>query len=197
MKKQEIQQLKMAWLAAEEAGDMQAQFALLHDHPDAQDTLIDFIAAYRTSTPLEAETSLLPLTQRALATAIERVFAPQVAAANLRELRTRQGLSMVDTAHGLHLGTDVWKKFEEGLIDLLSLSGRQQERLARFFHITGEQFGQLLLGSQPVQTLNRRQTAQAAQAARNPQTQRKQSFAEAIARSTMSTEDRKDWLDEE
>ncbi len=200
MKQHDLQQLKMAWLAAEEAGDTKAQFALLHDHPDAQDALIDFVAAYRASGPVEAETTLLPLTQRALATAIERVFAPQVTAANLRELRTRQGLSMVDAARGLRLGTDVWKKFEEGLIDLLSLSERQQERLARFFHITGEQFGQLLLGSQPIQTINRRQTAQAAQAAqaaRSPQEQQKQSFAEAIARSTMSANDRREWLEEE
>ena len=76
MMSNELQQLKMAWLAAEEAGDKQAQVALLRDHPDAQDELIDFIAAYRMSGPAGAEASPLPLTQRAMATALERVFAP-------------------------------------------------------------------------------------------------------------------------
>lgn len=195
MKQHELQQLKMAWLAAEEAGDRQAQMTLLRDHPDAQDALIDFIAAYRTSGPFEAEIAPLPLTQRAFATALNRVFAPPVAAASLRELRTKQGLSMVQAARGLRLGVDVWKKFEDGLIDLLSLSERQLERLARYFHISAEQFGQLLLGSQPTQALNRRQTIQGARSQQSaPQ---KQSFAEAIARSAMSNEDREQWLDEE
>ena len=37
MNTSELQQLKMAWLAAEEAGDKQAQVALLRDHPDVQE----------------------------------------------------------------------------------------------------------------------------------------------------------------
>jgi transcriptional regulator with XRE-family HTH domain len=196
MKQHELQQLKMAWLAAEEAGDRQAQMTLLRDHPDAQDALIDFIAAYRASGPAVAGVSPLPLTQRAFATALNRVFAPPVAA-SLRELRGQQGLSMVQAARGLRLGVDVWKKFEDGLIDLLSLSERQLERLARYFHISGEQFGQLLLGSQPTQALNRRQTAQSMQGAHSQPEQQKQSFAEAIARSAMSPSDREEWLEEE
>jgi transcriptional regulator with XRE-family HTH domain len=195
MKQHELQQLKMAWLAAEEAGDRQAQMALFRDHPDAQDALIDFIAAYRSVGPVEAETTVLPLTQRAFATALDRVFVPQVVAASLRELRAQQGLSMVETARGLRLGVDVWKKFEDGLIDLLSLSERQLDRLARFFHVSGEQFGQLLLGSQPLQALNRRQTAQGARS--QPAAPQKQSFAEAIARSAMPPADREEWLEEE
>ena len=42
----ELQQLKMAWLAAKEAGDTQTQMRLLHDYPEQQSELIDFIAAY-------------------------------------------------------------------------------------------------------------------------------------------------------
>ena len=96
MNTSELQQLKMAWLAAEEAGDKQAQVALLHDHPVAQDALIDFIAAYHVTAPVE-ETSVLPLTQRAYVTAMERVFGDASVAATLRELRTRRGLSLALT----------------------------------------------------------------------------------------------------
>jgi hypothetical protein len=121
MNTSELQQLKMAWLTAEEAGDKQAQVALLRDHPDAQDALIDFIAAYHVTAPVE-ETSVLPLTQRAYVTALERVFGDALVAANLRELRAKRGLSLVQAARGLRLGVDVWKKFEDGVIELVSLS---------------------------------------------------------------------------
>jgi len=191
MNTSELQQLKMAWLAAEEAGDKQAQVALLHDHPVAQDALIDFIAAYHVTAPVE-ETSVLPLTQRAYVTALERVFGDALVAANLRELRTKRGLSLVQAARGLRLGVDVWKKFEDGVIELVSLSERQLERLAQFFEVSGEQFGRLLNSSQTVMTLNRRQTARAARS--SEQASKKQSFTEAIEKSTMSKEEKKEWL---
>jgi transcriptional regulator with XRE-family HTH domain len=191
MNTSELQQLKMAWLAAEEAGDKQAQVALLGDHPDVQDALIDFIAAYHVTAPVE-ETSVLPLTQRAYVTALERVFGDTLVAANLRELRTKRGLSLVQAARGLRLGVDVWKKFEDGVIELVSLSERQLERLAQFFEVSGEQFGRLLTSSQTVMTLNRRQTARAARS--SEQVSKKQSFSEAIEKSTMSKEEKKDWL---
>jgi transcriptional regulator with XRE-family HTH domain len=191
MNTSELQQLKMAWLAAEEAGDKQAQVALLGDHPDAQDALIDFIAAYHVTAPVE-ETSVLPLTQRAYVTALERVFGDTLVAANLRELRTKRGLSLVQAARGLRLGVDVWKKFEDGVIELVSLSEHQLARLAQFFEVSGEQFGGLLNSSQTVMTLNRRQTARAARS--SEQASKKQSFTEAIEKSTMSKEEKKEWL---
>lgn len=202
MVNRELQQLKMAWLAAEEAGDRHAQVALLRDHPEAQDELVDFIAAYRMSGPAGSETAPLPMTQRAIATALDRVFAPQgaarVDAEDLRDLRAKQGLSLVQAARGLRLGVDVWKKFEDGLIDLVSLSERQLARLAQFFHVSADQFSGLLLQSQPIPTLDRRQTAQAAQAASTSQKAQqapaKQSFAEAIEKSAMSQEERAEWL---
>ena len=190
MNTSELQQLKMAWLAAEEAGDKQAQVALLHDHPVAQDALIDFIAAYHVTAPVE-ETSVLPLTQRAYVTALERVFGDALVAANLRELRTKRGLSLVQAARGLRLGVDVWKKFEDGVIELVSLSERQLERLAQFFEVSGEQFGKMLNSSQGAMTMNRRQTAQAA---RSEQAPKKQSLTEAIEKSTMSKEEQREWL---
>jgi transcriptional regulator with XRE-family HTH domain len=199
MTNRELQQLKMAWLAAEEAGDRHAQVALLRDHPEAQDELIDFIAAYRMSGPAGTETAPLPMTQRAIATALDRVFAPrsaaQINASDLRDLRARQGLSLVQAARGLRLGVDVWKKFEDGLIDLVSLSERQLARLAQFFHVSVDQFSSLLLQSHAVPTLDRRQTAQAAsRSQKEPSALSKQSFAEAIEKSTMSQEERAEWL---
>lgn len=191
MNTSELQQLKMAWLAAQEAGDKQAQFALLRDHPDAQDALIDFIAAYHITAPVE-EASILPLTQRASATALERVFGETAVAANLKELRAKRGLSLVQAARELRLGVDVWKKFEDGVIELVSLSERQLERLAQFFQVSSEQFGNMLNSSQAAMTINRRQTAQAARD--SEQSAKKQSFAEAIEKSTMPKADKKEWM---
>ena len=203
MNSKELQQLKMAWLAAEDAGDKQAQFVLLQDHPDAQEALIDFIAAYRATSvvgPDARNTALLPLTQRATQTALQRVFGNAVeqkvaatSATNLRELRTQRGLSLVQAAKGLRLGVDVWKKFEEGAIELLSLGERQLDRLAHFFQVTTEQFGSMLTNSSPAMTLNRRQTTAAAQ--KEELGAKKQSFDEAIERSTMTEEEKKLWLE--
>jgi transcriptional regulator with XRE-family HTH domain len=195
MNTDELQHLKMAWLAAEEAGDKERQLALLRDHPDVQESLIDFIAAYHIIEPGEEnvqQVEILPLTQRALATTLDRVFSSSMAQGGLRQLREQTGLSLVETARGLRLGIDVWKKFEDGVIELVSLSERQLERLANFFHVGVEQFGTMLNNSQPIPTLDRRQTAQAARNTFNQQ--KKQSFAEAVKKSTMSREEKKDWL---
>ena len=86
----------------------------------------------------------------------------------------------------------MWKKFEDGVIELVSLSERQIKRLSNFFHVGAEQFGMMLNNSQPVPTLDRRQTTQAA---RNTLArQKKQDFAEAIKKSTMSKQEKKEWL---
>lgn len=196
MNTSELQQLKMAWIAAKEAGDTDTQVSLLRDHPEVQAALIEFIAAYAATEVSGAdlqEAALLPLTGRASQTALERVFGKQVVAANLQELRAQRGFTMVSAARGLRLSVDVWKKFEAGAIELVSLSERQLERLARFFHVTAEQFGTMLNNSQPALTLNRRQTGQAARS--DQQSPKKQSFAEAIEKSTMSKEEKRSWLE--
>ena len=194
----ELQHLKMAWLAAKDAGDTAAQVQLLRDHPDEQDALIDFIAAYHAmgaSEVIDETAPLLTITQHALQTALNRVFAvetqPQVACVTLSELRQSQQLKKADVARGLRLSLDVWNKFENGAIELASLSKRQVERLAQFFHISIEQFGTLLNSSQPATTLNFRQTSAAAKKRQGPQ---KQTFADAVARSTMSPQDKAFWL---
>ena len=194
-REREIQQLKMAWLAAKEAGDTQEQIALLRDHPAEQAELIDFIAAYRATSvpgPDALHTPLSPMTQRASQVALERVFGGSLVAANLRELRMQRGLSMANAARGLRLGIDVWKKFEDGAIELVSLGERQRERLVAFFRVSSEQFGAMLNNSQPTLALNRRQTSSAARGEQGP---KKQSFTEAIEKSTMSKEEKRLWLE--
>lgn len=189
----DVQHIKMAWLAAEESGDRATQVALLRDYPDAQDELTNFIAAYHVTemAPPESE-ALLPLTERAAQTAMQRVFGSPLASADLRSLRARKGLSLTQAARGLRLGADVWKKLEDGVIDLYSLSERQIGRLAQFFQVSAEEFSTLLLNSSPVPTLNRRQTAQAARA--SEQQPARQSFAEAIEKSGMAKAEKKEWL---
>ncbi|HZO74158.1 MAG TPA: helix-turn-helix domain-containing protein [Ktedonobacteraceae bacterium] len=193
----ELQQLKIQWLAAKETGDIQAQLGLLRDHPGEQAALTDFIAAYYATGGDEAvaqDMPLLDLTTRACQSVLERVFEEQTVFATLGELRKSRNMSKVDVAKGLRLTVDVWNKFESGAIELVSLSQRHLERLAQFFQVSIDQFGSLLDNSQPAVTLNRRQTRSAASSER--QGPEKQSFAEAIARSTMSRADRQFWLDE-
>jgi transcriptional regulator with XRE-family HTH domain len=197
MNSPELQRLKMAWLVAQEDGDTQTQMRLIRDNPTEQEALIDFIAAYHAIGRAERETTepstpLLALTQRACRNALERVFEPQLAVATLSELRKSRRLNKVEVAKALHLGIDVWNKFEEGAIELASLSQRQLQRLAEFFQVSIEQFSTLLGHSQPTFIVNRRQTREAADKEQGP---RKQSFADAINRSTMSKEDKALWLE--
>jgi transcriptional regulator with XRE-family HTH domain len=198
MNTSDIKQLKMAWLAAKESGDTQTQITLLRDHPEARAALIDFIAAYHATAIEEAaelETVPLPLTQRAALTALKRVFEQQTVATSLQELRAQRGLSMVNAARSLRLSVDVWKKFESGAIELLSLSEAQLAHLASFFQVTAEQFGAMLNNSQPALTLNRRQTSNAARS--EQQSPKKQSFADAIEKSSMSKEQKRYWLEKD
>ncbi len=192
----EVQRLKMAWLAAKEAGDTPTQFSLLRDHPGEQAALIDFIAAYHATVGIQLEEEqdkLSTLTQQACQRALERVFEPQLVAASLVELRKSRNMSKVDVAQGLHLSVDVWNKFEAGAIEMVSLSQRQLGRLAHFFQVSVEQFGNLLNSSQAAVSMNRRQTRDASRSQR--QGPQKQSFTEAIERSTMSKEDKNFWLE--
>jgi DNA-binding transcriptional regulator YiaG len=199
MNTSELQHLKMAWLTAKDAGDTTTQIQLLRDHPDEQDALIDFIAAYHAMGGGETIDETIPLqanTQQALQTALNRVFEtetrPQVSFATLSELRQSQQLKKADVARGLRLSLDVWNKFENGAIELASLSKRQIEHLAQFFCVSSGQFATLLNSSRPATTLNYRQTRQAAEKQQGPQ---KQTFADAIGRSTMSAQDKAFWLE--
>ncbi len=184
----ELQALKMAWLAAKEAGDTQTQLHLLRDHPSEQADLITFIAAY-AATEGQNEEQPLALTQRAMQTALERVFVgPQEVPATLVELRKSRNLTKLAVAKALRLSADVWQLFEDGTIELVSLSQKQLDRFSQYFQVSGEQFGSMLTGSQPSLGINRRQTKAGAQ-----QEAKRVSLKQAIARSTMSKEDKKFW----
>ena len=184
----ELQALKMAWLAAKDAGDTQAQLRLLRDHPTEQADLITFIAAYAATEGQDEEQPLV-LTQRAMQTALERVFVgPQAVPVTLVELRKQRNLTKLSVAKALRLSADVWQLFEDGTIELVSLSQKQLDRFAQFFQISSEQFGSMLTNSQPSLGLNRRQTKAGAQ-----QEAKKMSLKQAIARSTMPKEDKKFW----
>jgi hypothetical protein len=196
MNNDELREVKIAWLAAEDAGDKERQLALLRDHPNVQESLIDFIAAYHITETGEEnmqQVEILPLTQRAIASTLERVLSTSMVQADLRQMREQSGLSLVETARGLRLGIDVWKKFEDGVIEFVSLSERQIDRLTNFFHVGADQFASMLNNSQPVPTLDRRQTARAARSMFDQQ--KKQSFTEAVKKSSMSREEKKEWLD--
>jgi transcriptional regulator with XRE-family HTH domain len=193
----ELKQLKMAWLAAKEAGDTQEQSRLLREYPSQQDELINFIAAYNATADDEdadpTSGELLPISQRAYQTALQRVFEAQAAFTSLTELRKNRNLSKTEASRGLRLSVDVWNKFENGAIELFSLTQRQMGYLAQYFQVTIDQFSQALNGSQPTFTLNRRQTSEAArQSQQGPQ---KQTLQEAIDRSTMTKEDKQFWLE--
>jgi transcriptional regulator with XRE-family HTH domain len=193
----ELQQLKMAWLAAKASGDTQAQFNLLHEHPAEQAALIDFIAAYHATggdEPVDQNAPLLDISQRAMQRTLTRVFDAPITVSNIAELRKNRQVSKVSVAQGLRLSVDVWNKFEAGAIELTSLTQHQLERLAQFFQMNIDEFSKLLPNSQPSISLNRRQTQEGARKAQ--QGPQKQTFAEAIARSNMSKEDRKYWLSE-
>jgi transcriptional regulator with XRE-family HTH domain len=192
----ELQRLKMAWLAAAEAGDSQRQQRLLREHPAEVEALVDFIAGYHATlgVDLAEEPTMLPLTQRAFQRALDRTFATQVAYANLVELRKQRSLSKVETARSLRMSVDVWNKFETGAIELVSLSQRQLDRLAQFFQVSIEQFADLLENSQPSISFNRRQSQEAARS--EQQGPQRQSFAEAINRSSMSKEEKQFWLEQ-
>jgi len=182
----EIQQLKMAWLAAKEAGNTEEQLHLLRAYPSQQTDLINFIAAYHATNGQDEEQPLA-LTQRAIQTALEHVFAaPQTVPATLIELRAQRNLTKAAVAQALRLSIDVWQLFEDGTIELVSLSQQHVNRLAQFFQVSSEQFGAILSNSQPSLGVNLRQKG-----AQRPV--QKKSLKQAVAHSTMSQEDKKFW----
>jgi transcriptional regulator with XRE-family HTH domain len=206
MTKEELQRLKIAWLAARDAGDVQQQLHILQDHPDYQNDLIDFIAAYHASGGAQADVAemveeqnpaLELLAQRALRRAMQQVFPPSLTVKTLAELRKAANLRKTAVAGGLRLSMSVWDKLERGAIAASSLSQRQLERLAAFFQISAEQFATLLDNSQPLDPVYRRQTRMAARNMQHKSAQaRGENFADAINKSDMTEEDKRFWQEE-
>ncbi|HET9921450.1 MAG TPA: hypothetical protein VFQ30_16525, partial [Ktedonobacteraceae bacterium] len=65
---------------------------------------------------------------------------------------------------------------------------------ASFFQVGAEQFSTLLNNSQPALTLNRRQTGDAARKQQQSQP-KKQTFAEALEKSSMTKQEKRSWLE--
>ncbi len=210
MTKEELQQLKMAWLAARDAGDTQQQLSIFKHYPDHQGELIDFIAAYHASgamqgaqadvagaTEIEEQSPALELlTQRALQRAMQQVFTPQMAVKTIAELRKATHQHKLAIAQGLRLSMGMWEKIERGTIQLSSLSQRQLERLADFFQISAEQFATLLGNSYPVDPVYRRQTREASRTMQHRTDKTSaENFADAIQHSDMPEEDKRFWLE--
>ncbi len=190
----ELQQLKLAWLAAQEAGDALSQQRLLLDHPQQRQELIDFIIAYYASGSEtsdeqdEQNSAVIMMTQRATQAALTRVFFAQT----VTELRKKRNLGKLETAQALRLAANVWQKLEDGKIRAASLSSGQLERLAQFFQVSTQQFIAALHNSNPVLATFRRQTIQGARA---PEPQpNSEDFADAVQRSNMPDADKQFWL---
>jgi transcriptional regulator with XRE-family HTH domain len=206
MTKEELQRLKIAWLAARDAGDTQQQLHILQDHPDYQNDLIDFIAAYHASGGAQADVAEMAeeqspalelLAQRALRRAMQQVFPPSLTVKTLAELRKAANLRKTAVASGLRLSMSVWDKLERGAIAASSLSQRQLERLATFFQISAEQFATLLDNSRPLDPVYRRQTRTAARNMQHKSAQAGgENFADAINKSDMTEEDKRFWQEE-
>ncbi len=194
MNTHDLQQLKLAWLAAQEAGDAHVQHQLLLDHPQQQQELIDFIATYYASGGVtldiqdEQSSALTVMAQRATQAALVRVFAAQT----VTELRKSRNLSKREASQGLRLAMNIWDKFESGTIRATSLSRAQLQRLAQFFQVSMQQFATALENSGPVAAAYRRQTIQGASTP-GPQVG-SEDFAEVIEHSTMTREDKQFWL---
>lgn len=207
MTKEELQQLKMALLAARDAGDTQQQLSIFKNYPDHQGELIDFIAAYHASGAAQADVAgateieepspaLELLTQRALQRAMQQVFTPQMAVKTIAELRKATHQHKPAIAQGLRLSMSMWEKIERGTIQLSSLSQRQLGRLADFFQISAEQFATLLSNSYSVDPVYRRQTREAARNMRHKTDRTSaENFADAVKHSDMSEEDKRFWLE--
>lgn len=117
------------------------------------------------------------------------IFPPFVT--SLPPLRKRHGLTKIETAERLGLSVDVWQKFEQGIIQSESLERHQLARLARFFLVSEDRFRSLLNASREdsVASCHRRSVSP------HPiQMAQRQSFATALARSTMGSEAKKRWF---
>ena len=109
---------------------------------------------------------------------------------NLTQLRLQRGWSKVQAARCLRLGTDVWQKFEQGLILSDSLSTSQAERLAAGLGVSTTQFLALLACSRPQPIMHCQHSRTRVSTSGPPVVQ---SFAQALDRSAMSAADKRLW----
>ncbi len=207
----EVRQMKMELTAAHERGESALLRQMAQRYPAQVEMLADFVAALH-ATDLDEQEAALPITadieamtlrarQRALGAVFDVAPATQTTSAlsPLAKARKTSGLSMVDLARRLSLGTDVVKKLEQGSIAVASVPQKLADRLAEALAITSEQVWNLLRagpGTQAQPAFQRwRMVGKARQqeeASAEPLT-----FAEAVQHSpSMTAEQRASWLEE-
>lgn len=210
----EMRQMKMELVAAHERGESAALRQMAQRYPAQVEMLADFVAGLY-ATDLDEQEMALPITaemetismrarQRALGAVFGAASAPQKASALLSPLaqaRRATGISLVDLARRLALGTDVVQKLEQGRIAVASLPQKLTDRLAEALSMTSEQASNLLRaapGTQAQPALMRvvpRKGGKAAQ--QEAMSAEPLTFAEAVQHSpSMAAEQRAFWLEE-
>ena len=106
---------------------------------------------------------------------------------NLTQLRLERGWSKVDAARALRLGTDVWDKFEQGVIQPDSLTRGQVAQLAGCFAVSATLFLTLLKQSHP------QPPGVCQRWGATPGTPAVQSIVLALERSTMPPQEKRFW----
>jgi transcriptional regulator with XRE-family HTH domain len=211
---QKVRQMKMELVAAHERGESALLRQMAQRYPAQVEMLADFVAALH-ATDLDEQEAALPITadieamtlrarQRALGAVFDVAPAAQTASALLSPLakaRKASGISMVDLASRLSLGTDVVKKLEQGGIAVASVPQRLADRLAEALTITSEQVWNLLRagpGTQAQPALMRVRPRKVGKAAQQEDTSAEPlTFAEAVQHSpSMTAEQRASWLEE-
>jgi len=195
-----LMQAKMELVAAMERGGITALADYLRQQTQQQSDLIEFAAALLATAPLPAEETLVPdhlaMAERATQRALAAVFSTPAGILTLSAARRARGLSLVQVARHLRLGTDVLDKLEKGRIVATSVPQRLLDQLAALLMLPVQQVSTLLEAVTPASApaLRRQRVAssRADQEAATPQT-----FAEAVRRSPgMTDAQREEWLNE-
>lgn len=208
----EVRQMKMELTAAHERGESALLRQMAQRYPAQVEMLADFVAALH-ATDLDEQEAALPITadiealtlrarQRALGAVFDVAPAVQTASALLSPLakaRKASGLSMVDLARRLSLGTDVVKKLEQGSIAVASVPQKLADRLAEALAITSDQVWSLLRAAPGTQAQPAFQRWRMDGKARQQEETSAEplTFAEAVQHSpSMTAEQRASWLEE-
>ncbi len=208
----EVRQMKMELAAAHERGESALLRQMAQRYPAHAEKLADFVAALH-ATDLDEQEVALPITadiqvlalrarQRALGAVFDVAPAVQTASALLSPLakaRKASGISLVDLARRLSLGTDVVQMLEQGRIAAASVPQKLADRLAETLSVSSEQVWNLLRAGPGTQAqpafLRQRVVGKARQQEETPA--EPLTFAEAVQHSpSMTAEQRASWLEE-
>ena len=206
----EVRQMKMELTAAHERGESALLRQMAQRYPAQVEMLADFVAALH-ATDLDEQEAALPITadiealtlrarQRALGAVFDVAPAAQPASALVSPLalaRKASGISLVDLARRLSLGTDVVQKLEQGRIAVASVPQKLADRLAEALSVSSEQVWNLLRAAPSAQPLFQRRRNVGKPKHREETPAEPLTFAEAVQHSpSMTAEQRASWLEE-